>query len=303
MSDASFDWYNCIGIGLLIFAVGFFLIFVICMDSFLAFGIAAIAALVLGIIAGLAFDEPDDSKQFNQRDSRSTDDATPDINTPIEAVSGYTVLPSSITSPKLKDADTALSTSHLNAIISKTEKATGLKILSDISYEVIDLTNMFWIDGYNFKNPVYIAEKLLKANYRLGIKLSVSNNEAHEKALLHLNIAKTILWRPLYNVKRNYKNIEKDLNKNIDELKRSLKKSLAIYTIVEHPISTVTPIYTLEEVGKYAECPYCGSKIRETFYELGGIIRCNNCGAFHHKECFEYYGGKCGSSSCKLRNS
>ena len=294
MSDAGFDWGNCIGVGLLVFVAGFFIILVICKDPFLAFGIAAVAAIVSGIIAGYC-------KRFNQRDSRSTDDATLDSNTPIEVVSGDTALLPSITSPKLKDTDTALSTFHLNAIISKTEKAAGLKNLSDISYEVIVLTNMFWIDGYNFKNPVSIAKKLLKANYMLGIKLSESNNEAHEKALLHLNIAKTILWRPLYNVKRNYKNIEKDVNKNIDELKRSLKKSLAIYTIVEHSISTVTTIYTVEEVGKYAECPYCGSNIRKTFY--GGIVRCDKCGAFHHKECFEYYGRKCGSSSCKLRDT
>ena len=66
---------------------------------------------------------------------------------------------------------------------------------------------------------------------------------------------------------------------------------------------TVTPVYNIEEVGEYAECPYCGSNIRETFYELGGVVRCNKCGAFHHKECFEYYGGKCGSPSCKLRET
>ncbi|MCW3129450.1 MAG: hypothetical protein N2V75_05055 [Methanophagales archaeon] len=63
---------------------------------------------------------------------------------------------------------------------------------------------------------------------------------------------------------------------------------------------TVTPVYNIEEVGKYAECPYCGSNIRETFYEQGGIVRCDKCGALHHKECFEYYGRKCGSSTCKL---
>ena len=66
---------------------------------------------------------------------------------------------------------------------------------------------------------------------------------------------------------------------------------------------TVTPVYNIEEVGEYAECPYCGSNIRETFYEHGGIVRCNKCGALHHKECFEYYGGKCGSPSCKLKET
>ena len=65
----------------------------------------------------------------------------------------------------------------------------------------------------------------------------------------------------------------------------------------------VIPISNIEEIGKYAECPYCGSNIRETFNELGGIVRCDKCGAFHHKECFEYYGKKCGSSSCKLRDT
>ncbi|MCW3129453.1 MAG: hypothetical protein N2V75_05070 [Methanophagales archaeon] len=81
--------------------------------------------------------------------------------------------------------------------------------------------------------------------------------------------------------------------------------TLDIYT----PVRTskqwdiVTPIDTIEEVGKYAECPYCGSNIRETFYEHGGIVRCDKCGALHHKECFEYYGRKCGSSSCKLREA
>jgi hypothetical protein len=77
-------------------------------------------------------------------------------------------------------------------------------------------------------------------------------------------------------------------------------KTLDIYTPTLKQLDSVTPIYNIEEVGKYAECPYCGSKIRETFYELGGIVRCDKCGAFHHKECFEFYGKKCGSSSCKL---
>ena len=78
---------------------------------------------------------------------------------------------------------------------------------------------------------------------------------------------------------------------------------LEIYAPIEPTISTVTPISNIEEVGKYAECPYCGSNIRETFNELGGIVRCDKCGAFHHKECFEYYGRKCGSPSCKLREA
>ena len=66
---------------------------------------------------------------------------------------------------------------------------------------------------------------------------------------------------------------------------------------------TVTPVYNIEEVGEYAECPYCGSNIRETFYELGGVVRCNKCGALRHRECFEYYGRKCGSPSCKLKET
>ena len=79
--------------------------------------------------------------------------------------------------------------------------------------------------------------------------------------------------------------------------------TLDFYTATLKPVDTVTPICTVEEIGEYAECPYCGSNIRETFYELGGIVRCNKCGAFHHRECFEYYGKKCGSSSCKLREA
>ncbi|MCW3129444.1 MAG: hypothetical protein N2V75_05025 [Methanophagales archaeon] len=78
---------------------------------------------------------------------------------------------------------------------------------------------------------------------------------------------------------------------------------LDIYTATLKQVDTVTPIYNVEEVGKYAECPYCGSNIRDTFYDLGGIVRCDKCGALHHKECFEYYGRKCGSPSCKLRNN
>ena len=83
------------------------------------------------------------------------------------------------------------------------------------------------------------------------------------------------------------------------------KNTLDIYTPVRtsKQWDTVTPVYNIEEVGEYAECPYCGSNIRETFYELGGVVRCNKCGALHHKECFEYYGRKCGSPSCKLRNT
>ena len=75
------------------------------------------------------------------------------------------------------------------------------------------------------------------------------------------------------------------------------------YAPIETAPSSVTLISNIEEVGKYAECPYCGFNIRKTFYEHGGIVRCDKCGAFHHKECFEYYGKKCGSSSCKLRET
>jgi len=83
------------------------------------------------------------------------------------------------------------------------------------------------------------------------------------------------------------------------------KNTLDIYTPVRtsKQWDTVTPVYNIEEVGKYAECPYCGLNIRETFYELGGVVRCNKCGALHHKECFEYYGRKCGSPSCKLKDA
>ncbi|MCW3129446.1 MAG: hypothetical protein N2V75_05035 [Methanophagales archaeon] len=82
-------------------------------------------------------------------------------------------------------------------------------------------------------------------------------------------------------------------------------KTLDIYPPIDtlKQKDTVTPIYNVEEVGKYAECPYCGSNIRETFYELGSVVRCNKCGALHHKECFEYYGRKCGSPSCKLKEA
>ena len=89
----------------------------------------------------------------------------------------------------------------------------------------------------------------------------------------------------------------------IEEHRKTVGDKFEIYAPIEPAISTVTPIYNIEEVGKYAECPYCGSNIRETFYELGGIVRCDKCGAFHHRECFEYYGNKCGSSSCKLREA
>jgi len=81
------------------------------------------------------------------------------------------------------------------------------------------------------------------------------------------------------------------------------KDKLEILAPIKSAPSTVTPVYNIEEVGKYAECPYCGLNIRETFYEHGGIVRCNKCGAFHHKECFEYYGRKCGSPSCKLKDA
>jgi hypothetical protein len=87
---------------------------------------------------------------------------------------------------------------------------------------------------------------------------------------------------------------------------RSLEReSLDIYRSVDvqKPSETVTSISNIEEVGKYAECPYCGFNIRKTFYELGGVVRCNKCGVFHHKECFDYYGGKCGSLSCTLKNA
>jgi len=80
-------------------------------------------------------------------------------------------------------------------------------------------------------------------------------------------------------------------------------KTLDIYTPTLKQLDSVTPVYNIEEVGEYAECPYCGSNIRETFYELGGVVRCNKCGALHHRECFEYYGRKCGSPSCKLREA
>ena len=76
--------------------------------------------------------------------------------------------------------------------------------------------------------------------------------------------------------------------------------TLDIYTPTPKRWGAVTPIYSIEEVGEYAECPYCSSNIRETFYELGGIVRCDKCDAFHHKECFEFFGGKCGSPTCKL---
>ncbi len=81
--------------------------------------------------------------------------------------------------------------------------------------------------------------------------------------------------------------------------------TLDIYAPIDtlKQLDNATIIYNKEEVSKYAECPYCGSNIRDTFYEHGGIVRCDKCGAFHHKECFEYYGNKCGSSSCKLRNT
>ena len=83
------------------------------------------------------------------------------------------------------------------------------------------------------------------------------------------------------------------------------KESLDIYTPIKtlKQLDTVTPISNIDEVTKYAECPYCGSNMRDTFYELGGVVRCDKCGALHHKECFEYYGRKCGSPSCKLRNT
>ena len=88
-----------------------------------------------------------------------------------------------------------------------------------------------------------------------------------------------------------------------DNLGKSTFKSGEILDKTSKQWDTVTPVYNIEEVGKYAECPYCGSNIRETFYEHGGIVRCNKCGALHHKECFEYYGRKCGSSSCKLKEA
>ena len=163
MSDASFDWYNCIGIGLLVFAVGFLLFILIFVlsdeDIFLAFafGFPALAAILYGIMAGY-------SKPFNQRDSRSTDDDTLDIYMPIETVSEDVATPSSLE---------------------------------------------------RWPSPWFLRRK-----------------------------------------------------------------------------DAVTPIYGIEEIGKYAECPYCGSNIRDTFYELGGIVRCDRCGAFHHKECFDYYGKK-----------
>jgi hypothetical protein len=165
MSDASFNWDNCICTCLLFFVAGFFIILVISGDAFLAFGISAIVAIVFGIIAGY-------SKDFNQRDSRSTDDETLDIYMPIETVSEDIATPSSLE---------------------------------------------------RWPSP----------------------------------------WA-------------------------SRRKD------------AVTPIYGIEEIGKYAECPYCGSNIRETFYKLSGIVRCDKCGAFHHKDCFEFFGGKCGSPTCKL---
>ncbi|MCW3129452.1 MAG: hypothetical protein N2V75_05065, partial [Methanophagales archaeon] len=95
------------------------------------------------------------------------------------------------------------------------------------------------------------------------------------------------------------------IREKLKSLKGLRRERLDIYTPVDtlKQLDTVTPISNIEEVGKYAECPYCGSNIRETFYELGGVVRCNKCGAFHHKECFEYYGRKCGSPSCKLKEA
>jgi hypothetical protein len=55
----------------------------------------------------------------------------------------------------------------------------------------------------------------------------------------------------------------------------------------------------LYDVPEYAECPYGDGNIRETFYE-DTIVRCSDCGAFHHRSCFDRF-GKCGSIRCRAR--
>lgn len=55
-------------------------------------------------------------------------------------------------------------------------------------------------------------------------------------------------------------------------------------------------VKNIDEVSEYAECPYGDGNIRETFHQTE-IVKCSDCGAFHHKDCFNDM-GRCGSFYC-----
>ncbi len=62
---------------------------------------------------------------------------------------------------------------------------------------------------------------------------------------------------------------------------------------------TITPVYSNDEIGEHAMCPYCSSNLQETFDEMGRVIKCNRCGAFQHLECFQEHGHKCVNPHCR----
>lgn len=57
-------------------------------------------------------------------------------------------------------------------------------------------------------------------------------------------------------------------------------------------------ITNITDVPEHAECPYCHLNIRESFYDFGGVVRCPDCGAFHHMECYQH---GCGNQTCRFR--
>lgn len=59
-------------------------------------------------------------------------------------------------------------------------------------------------------------------------------------------------------------------------------------------------IGNINDVPEHAVCPYCSLNIRESFYKFNGVVRCPNCGTFHHTDCFRY---GCGNPACKFRKS
>jgi hypothetical protein len=59
-------------------------------------------------------------------------------------------------------------------------------------------------------------------------------------------------------------------------------------------------IDNINDVPEHAVCPYCSLNIRESFYKFNGVVRCPECGAFHHTDCFKY---GCGNPACRFRKS
>lgn len=83
---------------------------------------------------------------------------------------------------------------------------------------------------------------------------------------------------------------------NVQQIRNLLIQEFGGRPIMQTPTGRdYQVVLSINEIPEEAECSYRDGLLREDF-RPGEVVRCNRCGALHHRDCFERWG--CGSLMC-----